>query len=165
MESSERNWRQLAAEVTRRRRELGLTQEDVRGRGGPSTATMRLIEGALQESYRPGILASLERALSWAPGSVESILAGGEPKTVIATHLVAADRYLTKASGYSRASINPPQVPGDDADIQLVLDSDLPQAEKDEIIRGLLEERLDERRRRVAQAQRYIDLYRRTAGE
>lgn len=40
---------------------------------------MRLIEGALQDSYRPGVLADLERGIRWKHGSVDSILAGGDP--------------------------------------------------------------------------------------
>lgn len=70
---------QLAVYVRERRDFLGLTQEDVRGVGGPSTATMRLIEGALQDSYRPSILRGLERALRWAPNSVDQIIDGGPP--------------------------------------------------------------------------------------
>lgn len=79
MDLGEPDWRRLAAAVIARREELDLTQEDVRQKGGPSTATMRLIEGALQTSYRGVILARLERALEWEPGSVRAILRGGEP--------------------------------------------------------------------------------------
>lgn len=70
---------QLAVYVRERRDFLGLTQEDVRGVGGPSTATMRLIEGGLQDSYRPSILRGLERALRWAPYSVDQIIKGQKP--------------------------------------------------------------------------------------
>lgn len=74
-----KDWDRLAEYVRERRTELGITQEDVRHAGGPSTATMRLIEGALQEAYQPSILARLERALRWQPRSVQRILGGGEP--------------------------------------------------------------------------------------
>jgi len=73
------DWERLARYVLNRRTSLRMTQEDVRTAGGPGTATMRLIEGALQTSYRPVILARLEHALEWAPGSIERILSGGEP--------------------------------------------------------------------------------------
>jgi hypothetical protein len=73
------DWSRLARYVIDRRNELGLTQEDVRAAGGPSTATLRNIEGALQDSYKPGSLAKLERVLGWATGSVRKILDGQEP--------------------------------------------------------------------------------------
>ena len=59
-----------------------MTQEDVRAAGGPSTATMRLIEGGLQSRYQPVILGRLETALKWERGSVRRILAGGNPAPV-----------------------------------------------------------------------------------
>jgi hypothetical protein len=74
------DWQRLGTYVTRRRDELGMTQSEVQAAGGPSTATQRLIEGAARTTYRGAILASLERALRWAPGSVELILTGEEPK-------------------------------------------------------------------------------------
>lgn len=73
------DWRRLAAFVRDRRTDLGLTQEDVRSAGGPATATMRLIEGGLQDRYQPAILARLEDALRWGRGSVRRVLAGGDP--------------------------------------------------------------------------------------
>ena len=73
------NWERLAEFVRERRVELGMTQEDARSAGGPSTATMRLIEGALQNSYQPATLRDLEKVLQWGRGSVWKILAGGDP--------------------------------------------------------------------------------------
>lgn len=73
------DWDRLAESVRERRVELGLTQEDARAAGGPSTATMRLIEGALQHSYQPSTLRDLEHVLQWERGSVRKILAGGDP--------------------------------------------------------------------------------------
>lgn len=72
------DWRKLAAEVTKRRTQLGMTQQDVQASGGPATATLRNIEGGHQTSYRGVILSRLEKALEWEPGSVDAILAGGE---------------------------------------------------------------------------------------
>ena len=72
------DWDRLAEATRERRVELGMTQEDVRAAGGPSTATMRLIEGALQRSYQPATLRDLEKALRWERGSAARLL-GGEP--------------------------------------------------------------------------------------
>ncbi len=74
-----KDWQRLAALVSERRADLGMTQEDVRAAGGPSTATMRLIEGGHQSRYQPVILGRLETALKWERGSVRRILAGGDP--------------------------------------------------------------------------------------
>lgn len=73
------DWQRLAALVSERRTDLQMTQEDVRAAGGPSTATMRLIEGGGENRFQPAILARLETALRWQRGSVRQILAGGDP--------------------------------------------------------------------------------------
>lgn len=78
----DRDWPRVAKVVLDRRIFLGMTQEDVRAAGGPSTATMRLIEGAFQDSYKPHVIRSLEQALRWQAGSVERIHAGEEPLEV-----------------------------------------------------------------------------------
>jgi hypothetical protein len=77
--TTRKDWARLAEAARDRRFELGLTQEDARAAGGPSTATQRLIEGALQDGYTPAILRRLEGALRWEPGSVRAVLAGGDP--------------------------------------------------------------------------------------
>lgn len=74
-----KDWDRLAEFVRERRVDLGMTQEEVRAAGGPSTATMRLIEGALQSGYQPSTLRDLEKVLRWERGSVGVILAGGDP--------------------------------------------------------------------------------------
>jgi hypothetical protein len=77
--TSSKDWLRLADAVRTRRIELELTQEDVRAVGGPSTSSMRMIEGALQSGYRMDILRRLEVALQWKAGSVRALLAGGDP--------------------------------------------------------------------------------------
>jgi hypothetical protein len=80
--ATDKDWQRLADLVSERRADLGMTQEDVRAAGGPSTATQRLIEGALQSRYQPVILGRLETALKWERGSVRRILAGRDPVAV-----------------------------------------------------------------------------------
>lgn len=66
----------LAAAVRARRFGLGdLTQAQVTERGGPSTETLRLIEGARQDNYSPRTLSRLDRALDWPSGYSAKILA------------------------------------------------------------------------------------------
>jgi RNA polymerase sigma-70 factor (ECF subfamily) len=65
---------ELARAVLARRADLGMSQEDVAAAGGPSVATLRLIEGARQSSYRSLTLGALDRALLWRPGHALRIL-------------------------------------------------------------------------------------------
>lgn len=74
------DWERLGRYVRRRRdKELDMTQLDVQNAGGPSTATMRLIEGGHQEGYSTMTIAALETALGWEHGSAAKILRNGEP--------------------------------------------------------------------------------------
>lgn len=75
-------WQRLADHVIHRRTELGLSRSQIADTGGPSAATMRLIENALQQTYRPNIIGRLETSLGWRTGSVNTILNGGEPTLV-----------------------------------------------------------------------------------
>lgn len=76
---SPRAWERVAAEVKRRRVELGLTQPQVHAAGGPSVSMLSKIEGAKRTSYEDMAIARLEKALQWAPGSIEAIRRGGAP--------------------------------------------------------------------------------------
>lgn len=69
-------WTELARAVVKRRSQLGLTQEQITARGGPSTATLRLIESAGQESYRGRTLFALDLALGWDEGTSLAISRG-----------------------------------------------------------------------------------------
>lgn len=72
-------WRRLGAAVVGRRRSLGLSQAELRQAGGPSTDTLRKIEGGLAAQCDPRTLRKLETALHWEPGSVAAVLDGGDP--------------------------------------------------------------------------------------
>jgi transcriptional regulator with XRE-family HTH domain len=65
--------------VKERREELGLTQEETAAAGGPSTATLRLIENCNAKSYRPKTFRQLDAALRWPPGAARRVLAGHDP--------------------------------------------------------------------------------------
>lgn len=78
-------WRRLARAVATRRAELRLNQGDLHPRGGPSLATVQSIESARTDTYRQRTLVDLERALDWKSGSVDAVLAGGEPTPFVAT--------------------------------------------------------------------------------
>lgn len=65
--------------VRARRRTLRLTQAAIQEAGGPSTATLRLIEGGRHTEFRNGTADQLERTLRWQPGSIAAMLRGGDP--------------------------------------------------------------------------------------
>lgn len=73
------DWDRLGAHVKDRRDELGLTQAQVQERGGPSPASIRTLESGRAKSMSRSKRRDLERALEWRPGSVDEVLAGGEP--------------------------------------------------------------------------------------
>lgn len=73
------DWQRLASAIVARRAELGMTQVGVATAGGISLDRIQALEGAKRTSYRKNTLAALERALQWEPGSVQAVLAGGDP--------------------------------------------------------------------------------------
>jgi transcriptional regulator with XRE-family HTH domain len=75
------DWPHLGRLVRERRTDLGLTQAEIHGAGGPSPATLYLIESGRRGSYRPQVLRRLERALGWRAGDIRRVLAGGQPET------------------------------------------------------------------------------------
>lgn len=70
------NWSRLAEEVLARRHALGISQEELARRGGPSHQSIRNIELGAQTDYRPLTLSRLENVLWWKPGTVLAILDG-----------------------------------------------------------------------------------------
>lgn len=154
------DWERLGRLLVARRVGLGFTRRAAfaRHHGLSHTRTVDDIENARRTNYEPATIAQVEQLYRWTPGSIQSVLAGGDPTEL---HSDAAD-LLRVSPEQKRAGSD---APGDDADIQLVMDSDLPEDEKHRIVRELLEERAEERQRRVARARRYIDLYQRAQGE
>lgn len=72
-------WQAVADAVRARRTALGLRQDDM---DGVSPASMARIENAVADNYRGLTLRRLERALGWAPGSIDSIRQGGEAQVL-----------------------------------------------------------------------------------
>jgi|SRR5690606_7104785 len=68
----------LAQAIEARRGELGLSLREVAERAGITGETLRAVR---RGSNEPSQLTKrgIERALRWAPGSVDAILAGGDP--------------------------------------------------------------------------------------
>lgn len=75
-------WEKLGEAVRARRHELGLTQADIREHGGPSPAIVGALENNRAAQLSPRMRRGLDQALQWEPGSVNAILAGGEPVAI-----------------------------------------------------------------------------------
>lgn len=67
----------LANAVRGRRKELGLSQSQLRGRGGPSGPTIVRIEHAEVPLPSSVTLAKLDRALGWKPGAAKALVEDG----------------------------------------------------------------------------------------
>ena len=80
--ANRRDWSNLGQQVRDRREELGLTQEDVAQKGGPSTATQREIERGKPMRKRPAIYRKLETVLRLREGSAMQALLGGRIEPV-----------------------------------------------------------------------------------
>lgn len=68
----------LARHVKQRREELGLRQDQLKDRGGPSTTTLSKIENAT-DTPAPVTLRKLDDSLDWERGSAARTLRGGDP--------------------------------------------------------------------------------------
>lgn len=72
-------WERLAGAVRVRRRSLGLTQAELAAAVGVSEPTIRVIETARRDSYKPATLRDLARALGWTSKSIELVFDGKDP--------------------------------------------------------------------------------------
>lgn len=97
------NAQRLAEAVIERRKELGLGQQALAERAAMagqriSFQTVRNVESAVQETYRPQTLAALDAGLAWPTGSAARILQGGDPPEAAPPPLPAepADELATR---------------------------------------------------------------------
>ena len=71
----------LAALIKQRRRKQGLSLSAAAEAAGIDRATWTSAETGRRKTYEH-LYAAIERALLWAPGSIETVLAGGDPLPV-----------------------------------------------------------------------------------
>lgn len=84
----------FAAEVSQRRRRLGMTVLDVNRNGGPTAPTVAKAEAGELGDPRPSTLSKFDAALRWQPGSAASIYWDGKeprPREVPARRRVALE--------------------------------------------------------------------------
>ncbi len=82
-------WRRLGRMLERRRGELGYGFRQrarfARERGGGmiSVKTISRLENGERDSYPESTVGTVEAIYQWSPGSVESVLIGGEPNPLL----------------------------------------------------------------------------------
>ncbi|MEJ9078543.1 helix-turn-helix transcriptional regulator [Gordonia malaquae] len=92
MNDNEPDLERLARYVKSRRQHLGLRQDEVGARGGPSTTTLTKVENATPPAPATVTLRKLDRGLGWTAGSARRLLEGGEPETEGDDDSAAVDR-------------------------------------------------------------------------
>ena len=94
----------LGHHVVSRRVALGFrTRIDLADSLQFTVRTLSDIEHGVRKAS-PGTYAMLENKLAWAPGSIDTILAGGEPHEVVAVHKSSP---TTPSQGYALRPTNP----------------------------------------------------------
>lgn len=97
----QRDWIGLGKAIVARRRSLGFTAAGLATAMSQSPRTVGDLENGRRASYRVSTLRALENALAWKAGSVEQILAGGDPLGTVA-HADDADersRLIARLAG------------------------------------------------------------------
>lgn len=83
--STDQDWARLARAVARQRNDLRLSQRQLAERAGVSPGTIQNLEDPTRVPTKPlRTMGQIERALEWAAGSVDEVLAGGEPTLSLA---------------------------------------------------------------------------------
>ena len=103
-----RDLERLGHHVVSRRVALGYrNRTDLAGSLAFTVRTLADIEHGVRKAS-PGTYAMLENKLAWAPGSIDTILAGGEPEETVST--LRRSNTPAPAQGY-RAAPDQPQRP------------------------------------------------------
>lgn len=76
----ELDWARLGRLVVAERARRGLTVRQFAAAADVGVRTIQRLEGGAHQAYRNVTLSRVEDALGWRPGSVEVVLAGGEPE-------------------------------------------------------------------------------------
>ncbi len=96
----------LGTLVRKRREELGLNQDDVAERGGPSDKSQTRIERGQAPRPTAKTLAKIDLALEWTRGSAAAVLAGKAPTPVGATYTAEdIERHARLAAALERAGV------------------------------------------------------------
>lgn len=114
VEAMDEPWKRLAQLLIARRVELGYHQRAdwVRHLGVKQPRTIEDFEKARRTNYRPSTIALIERYYGWEPGSIDAVLAGGDPTPVPGVGPRVPPVALSRADLISRViNARPPGVP------------------------------------------------------
>ena len=79
MTSNDPRWQRLGEIIVERRLALGWTQVKFSIAAGVSTMVISDMENGRRADYQIATLVKVQNALGWATGSIQDILAGGNP--------------------------------------------------------------------------------------
>ncbi len=139
----------LAKAVENRRLELGLSARAAATAAGVARGTWESAENGSRRTLKSNY-ASIEKALRWAPGSIQAILDGGNPTPAVPP--VTGHAELTLPAVSANAS--------DEALIRVMNSPDLDDAAKAKIMRLLIAEQERFARERVTRAEELIQAFR-----
>jgi transcriptional regulator with XRE-family HTH domain len=91
---------QLGELMRRRQVELDLTWQAIADRAGLSRTTLNDIRNGKIENTQPRTIRAVERALQWTSGSIDSILAGGDPTPLDVDTIANGQNIGANASAY-----------------------------------------------------------------
>lgn len=100
MENPE-SWARLGRLLIARRVELGYTVRAafVKAKRLKHGRTVSDLENAKRANFEPATLAQMEQIYEWAPGSIEAVLAGGDPTPLPAAQASGSHGWAGRASG------------------------------------------------------------------
>lgn len=109
--------------VKERRDALGLRQDQMVHRGGPSTTTMTKVENGTLPTPSPVTLRKLDKGLGWADGSAALTLAGGEPTPLrlIDIHMPSTNPKTSMIQASEKSWRRAKLDPGREAELQTAL--------------------------------------------
>jgi predicted GIY-YIG superfamily endonuclease len=84
------DWVRLGAVVRARRMEMRRSQTSMAGDVGAPVAMWRGVEAGTPASYPGDLIEAVERVLRWRPGSIETVLGGGDPEVMNTAERAAA---------------------------------------------------------------------------
>ncbi|WP_131808465.1 hypothetical protein [Mycolicibacterium elephantis] len=79
MNYTDDQWQRLGRLIDERLDALGVDASEVERLGGPKPTKLREIRNKRAKTLRKSLRPGLEKALSWSPGDIETVLRGGEP--------------------------------------------------------------------------------------
>lgn len=141
----------LARLIEDRRKSLSLSISGAARAAGIDRGTWTAAERGTRQTEEY-MYAGIERVLRWAPGSIDDIMAGGEPTI----------QQPAEATEPARPAETPGPLPDDEAIIKVMRSDRIPEDQKRRIVRILIDDRERERQRRIALADDLIRDYEQT---